>query len=343
MCHNDHHNVQSREGPDQARSKAFAALVRIGFGHPRPARNLHCGLRYFAGRFDVNVHWFSDQNECCGGQGRRNRQGESSRTAGPQLPLGACARALVLQGLLLATHVSRPVPVKIPILEFHAVDVRPIPGLDGRQLTLSVSRFQQEMDYLAAQGYTTVTLDQVYAAMQSVVELPSKCVAITFDDGYLDNYTFALPILQAHKFCATFFVVTGAVGRAGFMSWDQLRQMQASGMSIESHTVHHWDLARLTQTELVSELTQSRDAIAAELGQVPSALSYPGGDYSRKVAAAVEAAGYIFAVTNHQGLLMSSMSQFAWPRHGVGDKETLSILAEALEGRLGQKVKHRHT
>lgn len=263
---------------------------------------------------------------------------EATELLAPSYPAVPANAPLQYKGSLLATHLSRPVPVKIPILEYHAVDLRPIPGAAGRQLTLSVTRFQQEMDYLAAHGYTTVTLDEIYAAMQALVKLPAKSVAITFDDGYLDNYTLAYPILRAHKFCATFFVITNAVGHAGFMTWDQLRQMHASGMSIESHTVHHWDLDRLSQDELVSELTQSRNAIAAEVGQVPAALSYPGGNYSLRVAIAAQAAGYILAVTNQPGLLMSSMSQFAWPRYGVGDKASLYILAEALDGRLGQKV-----
>jgi len=222
-------------------------------------------------------------------------------------------------------------PIKLPILQFHAVDSRPVRGSWGKRLTLDTQMFKTELDYLASHGYQPVTLEQVYAGMARLEPLPKNPVALTFDDGYLDNYTVAFPILHAHHFAATFFVITGAVGKPGYMTWADLRAMHADGMAIESHTVRHQNLDTLTDADLAAELTQSRAAIAAEVGQVPAALSYPGGDYDQRVAAATKVGGYLMAVTTRRGDLLGPSNPYAWPRTGVGPKETLSGFVHALE------------
>lgn len=222
--------------------------------------------------------------------------------------------------------------VKISILMFHAVAAKPIFGSAGRDLTVPTLRFEAEMDYLAKEGYTPVTLEELYAAMAGEAKLPAKPVALTFDDGYSSTYAVVLPILKTHHFVATFFVVTGVVGRPGFVTWAELRQMKAAGMAIESHTVHHLNLDMLSDAQLTLELTQSRAAIAAELGQVPAALSYPGGDYNQRVAVATKAAGYLFAVIAKPGSVLGPRNPYAWPRIGIGPKESLTNFAKAVEG-----------
>jgi peptidoglycan/xylan/chitin deacetylase (PgdA/CDA1 family) len=224
--------------------------------------------------------------------------------------------------------------LKLPILQFHAVGPRPIAGSWGARLTLPTSTFEAEMNYLTSHSYDPVTLEEVYAGMARLERLPADPIALTFDDGYLDDFTVAFPILRAHHFVATFFIITGAVGRPGYVTWADLRAMHAAGMAIESHTVHHDDLNTLSADSLTAELTQSRNAIAAEVGQVPAALSYPGGDYDRQVAAATKAAGYLMAVTAHPAKLVGPSNPFAWPRTGIGPRETLSNFAKVVEGTL---------
>ena len=109
--------------------------------------------------------------------------------------------------------------LRVPILMYHYVDAEPpldSPYADG--LTVRTPDFEAQMDYLADKGYQPVTLDQVYAAMAGLTTLPAKPVVITFDDGGTDNYTVAYPILREHGFVATFFVITGMVGKDGTMT-----------------------------------------------------------------------------------------------------------------------------
>ena len=233
---------------------------------------------------------------------------------------------------LPATLPASSATLRLPILQFHAVGARPIAGPWGARLTLLTATFEAEMNHLAVYDYHPVTLEAAYAGMARLESLPANPIALTFDDGYQDDFTVVFPILREHHFVATFFIITGAVGRPGYMTWADVRAMHAAGMAIESHTVHHDNLDTLSAASLSAELTQSRDAIAAEVGQVPAALSYPGGDYDQRVAAAAKTAGYLMAVTVRPARLLGPSNPFAWPRTGIGPRETLANFAKAIEG-----------
>jgi peptidoglycan/xylan/chitin deacetylase (PgdA/CDA1 family) len=146
-----------------------------------------------------------------------------------------------------------------------------------------------------------VSLSDVYLAMAGRERLPGKPVVLTFDDGGLDNYTVAFPVLEQHGLTATFFVITGKVGKEGQMDWRQLGEMAARGMSIQSHSVSHPDLRGASAARLKSELVDSRAAIAEALGVPSYALCYPSGDYNTRVIQAARAAGYVMAVTTDHG------------------------------------------
>ena len=223
-------------------------------------------------------------------------------------------------------------PLRLPILMYHYVDTTPPPaGPYARGLTVPTARFQAQMDYLAANGYHPVTLQEIYRAMAGLSSLPPKPVALTFDDGGLDDYTAAYPILRSHHFVATFFVITGAVDRTGSMTWDELRAMQGEGMAIESHTVHHLDLRTLAPAGLQDELVQSRESISGELGEVPAAFAYPAGAYNQAVIAAVKAAGYRLAVTTHPGQILDPGHAYEWPRVRISPGLSLAGFAKELE------------
>ncbi len=245
----------------------------------------------------------------------------SGLTAGPTATGVFSTQSLLQLPSSLPAHAKA---MSVPILMYHYVDdAPPVLGPDAGGLTVRTKAFELQMDFLAKNGYHTVTLEQVYAAMAGLVSLPAKPVALTFDDGGLDDYTVAFPILRLHHFVATFFVITGFVGGSNTMSWDQLRAMQLNGMAIESHTARHADLTKVTATALRAELTQSREAIHMQLGRVPLLLSYPFGHYDQRVIDATRAAGYLMAVTTHQDRMLAPGSAFSWPRVHVGGMESM--------------------
>jgi peptidoglycan/xylan/chitin deacetylase (PgdA/CDA1 family) len=215
---------------------------------------------------------------------------------------------------------------------YHYVDAAPPPaGPYAAGLTVPTAQFEAQMDYLAANGYHSVTLEEIYASMAGLTLLPAKPVALTFDDGGLDDYTVAFPILQSHHFVATFFVITGFVGKPICITWSDLQKMQEAGMAVESHTVNHLDLRSLTPARLQDELAQSDRSIETELERAPIALAYPAGAYNPAVIAAAGEAGYRLAVTTHPGETLDPRHPYEWPRIRIGPRLSLAGFAKELQ------------
>ena len=203
------------------------------------------------------------------------------------------------------------VDVHVPVLMYHYVDKEPPPAgpyADG--LTVRTPDFIKELEYLAENGHHTVTLADVYLAMAGVRELPAKPVALTFDDGGLDNYDVAFPLLKEYGCKATFFIITERIGMDGQMDWDQLREMVAAGMSVQSHTVSHPGLPGVSDARLQSELVESRAVIAEGVGEPGYVLSYPSGAYDERVIEAAKSAGYVMAVATDHGVEVSPEAPF---------------------------------
>jgi peptidoglycan/xylan/chitin deacetylase (PgdA/CDA1 family) len=203
------------------------------------------------------------------------------------------------------------VRVRVPVLMYHYVDAEPPPAgpyADG--LTVRTPDFTEEMDYLVQTGYHTVTLGDAYLAMAGLKKLPDKPVALTFDDGGLDNYTVAFPILAKRGLVGTFFVITKTVGASGQMSWEQLGEMAQAGMSIQSHSYSHPGLPGVSDERLRSELVDSRAAIEEHVGQPVYVLSYPAGEHDERVIEATKAAGYTMAVSTDKGRALGPDAPF---------------------------------
>jgi len=202
---------------------------------------------------------------------------------------------------------SRPLPkdagaVDVPVLMYHYVADEPPPkGPYADGLTVRTPDFIEELEYLAENGYETVSLADAYLAMAGLRVLPPKPVVLTFDDGGLDNYEVAFPLLERYGFTGTFFVITKTVGAEGQMGWEQLQEMCAAGMSVQSHSVAHPDLTGVPDERLRAELEDSRAAITRSTGEPGYVFCYPAGSYDERVIAAVRAAGYVMAVATDKG------------------------------------------
>jgi peptidoglycan/xylan/chitin deacetylase (PgdA/CDA1 family) len=163
----------------------------------------------------------------------------------------------------------------------------------NQALCISAASFEQQMKYLYDNGYTTITPDQLIAHLKSGNALPEKPVMITFDDGYLDNYTIAYPILKKYGQRAVFFLIAGYIGTdSRFMNWQQVREMSDNGMVIQSHTINHVNLTKLSPDEAYQELTESKRVLEEEVGKPVRFLAYPTGAVDKTTAQLVKKAGY---------------------------------------------------
>lgn len=182
-------------------------------------------------------------------------------------------------------------------LLYHDVAAAP-PGVSGgpEHYSVSVTGFGAQLDLIAAEGCVGVSVGR--ALTES-----GPTVAISFDDGTAGMYEHAFPMLAEHRMTATFYVTTSWIGRAGYMTWPQLREMAAAGMEIQSHTRSHPFLSELNITRLREELRGSKEDLDAHLGQETDQIALPGGDAPRGTSwEEIAAAGYRVVGTSRWGV-----------------------------------------
>ncbi len=211
---------------------------------------------------------------------------------GPPSPLGELEREAAEAGGVLA-----------PILMYHSVAPR-YPGMTPmqRRLTVEPDVFESQLRWLRDNGYTVIPLPALAASLEGGQALPPKPVVITFDDGWDNQFRYALPVLERYGATATFYVTTEYLGHRHFLSWDQVRQMAGRGMNIGSHTRTHPFLTRLGDAALRRELEGSRSALETALDRPAADLAYPYGSYDGRVVAAARAAGYRTGRTTRSGI-----------------------------------------
>jgi peptidoglycan/xylan/chitin deacetylase (PgdA/CDA1 family) len=222
----------------------------------------------------------------------------------------------------------------VPILMYHYVRVNP-DGRDRMGFALSVTPtdFAAQMDWLAGSGYHTITTEDLHAYLSGTRGLPSKPVILTFDDGYADFYTTALPILRSHGFSADAYIVSGFVGRPGYMTAAQIREADRSGIEIGAHTVNHADLVRTSISGVRSEVGDSKRLLETLLGHPVLSFCYPSGKFNAAVASEVAAAGFHSATTTRFGYWHSLADRYTWTRVRVNGGERLDqFAAEIIRG-----------
>ena len=204
---------------------------------------------------------------------------------------------ILLGVVMIAGHpreeaASTPLPapeddVKVLVLNYHMVNRMFI------SLAIEPEDFDWQMKYLVEHGYHTISPDELYDFLAGTGRLPDRPVLITFDDGYVDNYTTAYPILKKYNLKATIFVVTGFLGkRKGYLTWDQLREMEKNGITVESHTVTHAPLPQLPDERIREELVESKRQAEKELGHPIEFIAYPTGVHDLHIAEIAKEAGY---------------------------------------------------
>lgn len=227
---------------------------------------------------------------------------------------------ILLIGVYLGIQYERSLDYKavgVPVLNYHRIDS----GI-RHSLVVPPEEFKKQMQYLHNEGYHSITLDELYDYVTKGTELPDKPVLITFDDGYIDNYQHAMPILKEYNMKATLFMISGSVGENRFVGLEQLKEMQANGIDIQSHTVNHKDLRHMSLQQARDELVSSKAVLEDSMKHPVRYIAYPGGFTNKDIDKISEESGYRMAFTVQAGNVEPGQDLFNLPRQAVFFNDT---------------------
>jgi len=198
---------------------------------------------------------------------------------------------------------------------------------DPYLVTVKPERFDQQMRWLRKRGLRGASMRELLAERRAAGG--RRLVGLTFDDGYTDFVTYAVPILQRHGFTATVFPIAGMLG--GENSWDQngprkplmtagqVRELAGAGMEVGSHGLRHVSLVSATDDELAAEAEESRQILREASGQDVDGFCYPYGHVDGRVVERIRAAGYAYGCAIWRSDLTG---RHALPRTFIGDSDT---------------------
>ena len=188
-----------------------------------------------------------------------------------------------------------------PILMYYAVGTEYGPEWP-KSLIMPPQLFEEHLRYLKEQGYTIISVEQLAHRLEKG-ESVDKYIALSFDDGYKDNHSNALPIMQKYDAKGSFFVINKEMGDKEHMNEAEIKELIAAGMELGSHTYSHGPLAKIDTKYLVWELDTSRYWLKKKFdGYIVRTLAYPNGSYNKTVIEAAKKYGFYRALTGHIGI-----------------------------------------
>lgn len=231
----------------------------------------------------------------------------------------------------------------VPVLMYHHVNPH-----KGDMVTVTPTTFERQMEYLHEAGFKTLTLDELLSYIKGDMVLQQKAVVVTFDDGWLDNYIYAFPVLKKYNVHASVFIVTDIIERASrgggkppavvpthresklvmqqgeghlvFLNWDITTEMARSGLvDFYSHAKTHASCDFLSEPELSEELQTSKHVIEERLKKPCPFLCWPFGRYTTFAIAIAKKVGYSAAFTTNHGIVTPGSDPFAIKRIVVKD------------------------
>jgi peptidoglycan/xylan/chitin deacetylase (PgdA/CDA1 family) len=233
---------------------------------------------------------------------------------------------------------------QLRILMYHSIS-----NIPGHLHSVSPAAFDEQMQFLTATTHV-VPLEESIEFLRGEKALPANPIVITFDDGLLDNYTTAYPILKKYNLPATMFFVTKWIRPAATsqskedpstgrrkMTWEQIRDMAANGITIGAHTVSHHSLTKLTPDEVRYELAESKRQLEQHLGKPVKFFAYPYGtprDLNQEVMRLVAETGYICATTSLSGVSVGSANLYALRRTEIEATDGMYVFRKVIAGAL---------
>jgi peptidoglycan/xylan/chitin deacetylase (PgdA/CDA1 family) len=233
--------------------------------------------------------------------------------------------------------------IPVPILLYHSVSAVAAPRY--RSWNIPPAQFAEQMAYLRDHGFTPITITHFAEAIRGHRRLPAKPIAITFDDGFADFYSGALPILQTFNFPATLYIATGYIGATSrwlsaegeglrpMMTWSQVSECAAARIECGAHSHTHRQLDLLSLGIAREEIARSKAILEYQLGHEITSFAYPHGHFTTAVRRAVQAANFSSACAVRQVMSSTVDDPWALGRIVVMPETTLPQFGALLAGR----------
>lgn len=232
----------------------------------------------------------------------------------------------------------------VPILMYHGIEPPDCKGHPYYETATSPARFALHMKFLEKNGYEPVDLDEALRTM-ALGQEGRKSVVITFDDGYRNFYTNALPILMDYGFRATVFLASGLIHERPlrhngheYLTWNEVRELHANGIRVGSHTVTHPTLYRVSGSEIEHEIRDSKQAIEDHIGKGVRNFSYPFAfpehdqEFAAQIRELLRTHGYTCGVSTIIGTASRRHDRFILPRVPVNSHDDPQFFRAKLEG-----------
>ncbi len=217
------------------------------------------------------------------------------------------------------------------ILQYHRFGEDQYPST-----SVTIEQFEAHIEHLEGGGYAVLPLPEILDALRAGRPLPERAVAITVDDATRSTFVEAWPRLEAAGFPFTVFVSTDPVdeGHAGIMSWDELRQLAAAGVTIGNHGAAHGYMWRNDDATNRADLERARQRLGEELGIDPAIFAYPYGEWDGALRALVAEQGFSAAFGQHSGVVGAHSDWLNLPRFALnqnyGDMDRLRLITDTV-------------
>jgi len=229
--------------------------------------------------------------------------------------------------------------IKPLILMYHRVAT--LSGVE--RYTVFPAQFSRQMRYLREHDYHVIKLATLTDWFADKTSLMERSIVVSFDDGFLDTYEYACPILREQGFSATFFIISGLMGKSNswmtaqgdrrnqLMDWRETSSLLSDGFEIGSHSVTHHDLTRLSRADAKVQIESSKRALEDRLGVPVQFFAYPYGRHVYGTRELVRDAGYIAACATAPGFIKQEADQYKLCRMEVAGTDSLSAFARKLK------------
>jgi peptidoglycan/xylan/chitin deacetylase (PgdA/CDA1 family) len=251
--------------------------------------------------------------------------------------LGRGARRLASEAMHLARALKPARPGTARVIYYHRIDD------EQHRSCVAPRAFAEQMAHLKSEGWNVMSLAAMREHLDAHRPFPERTVAVTFDDGFADNYATAFPVLAKHALPATIFLAAGYIGgddlpvlrdRSGIkpMTWAQVEEMARHGIAFGAHTMTHRSLTELAPDEIEREVVESRDVVAARVGAPVETFCYPRGHFDERVKQIVRDAGFRIACTTLPGCVTPDTHPYSLRRTFIARDDSLRDFARKLDG-----------